>query len=148
MGEGQTILDFGYGSGTYTIPAAKLVGEEGDVFAQDINESALDELEETAKRKGLENIRRIESSGEGKIALENEEGDWVLLIDVLHEVDEKKKLFDEAYRVLNPSGSVCVYPMHIKGKEIKSLAKESNFEVKKELFDGRILLLEKSVNSN
>jgi len=36
VNKGQSVLDFGCGSGTYTIPAAKLVGESGRVYALDI----------------------------------------------------------------------------------------------------------------
>jgi len=32
---GKTVLDFGCGSGTYTIPAAKIAGEEEKVYALD-----------------------------------------------------------------------------------------------------------------
>lgn len=31
INRGQLVLDFGCGSGTYTIPAAKIVGEQGRV---------------------------------------------------------------------------------------------------------------------
>lgn len=138
--EGQSILDFGCGSGTYTIPAAKLVGEGGTVFALDVNEDAFDELEKTAEKEGLENISRIDSEGGERIPLEDNELDWTFLIDVLHEIEKKSKLFDEIYRALKPSGSVCVYPMHIEKEKVENMAEESNFEVKEELFDGRILL--------
>ena len=33
--KGHVVLDHGCGSGTYTIPAAKLVGDEGKVYALD-----------------------------------------------------------------------------------------------------------------
>ena len=33
--EGQKILDYGCGIGSYTFPAAKLVGEKGRVYALD-----------------------------------------------------------------------------------------------------------------
>ena len=41
---GKTVLDFGCGSGTYTIPAAKIVGKEGKVYALDKDKKVLDEL--------------------------------------------------------------------------------------------------------
>ena len=60
---GMAVLDFGCGSGTYTIPAAKLVGEGGRVYALDINKRALDRMEKKARKEGLKNIVRIDSSG-------------------------------------------------------------------------------------
>ena len=61
--EGQMVLDFGCGSGTYTIPAAKLVGKNGTVYALDVSSKALDRMEERAKQGGLRNIIRIDTTG-------------------------------------------------------------------------------------
>ncbi|KYH37203.1 MAG: methylase involved in ubiquinone/menaquinone biosynthesis, partial [Candidatus Bathyarchaeota archaeon B24] len=49
VGAGKVVLDFGCGSGTYTIPAARLVGDEGKVYALDVRKKALDEVEAKAK---------------------------------------------------------------------------------------------------
>jgi precorrin-6B methylase 2 len=43
---GQILLDFGCGSGNYVIPAARIVGDEGVVYALDKNYYALDALME------------------------------------------------------------------------------------------------------
>lgn len=48
VGTGQVVLDFGCGSGTYTIPAAKFVGEHGKVYALGLDLKALDKMEEKA----------------------------------------------------------------------------------------------------
>ena len=43
---GQIVLDFGCGSGTYTLPAARIVGSEGKVYALDKDKKALAVLAE------------------------------------------------------------------------------------------------------
>jgi len=53
---GQTVLDFGCGYGIYTIPAAKIVGEQGRVYALDKDKEALDDLMRKAESAGLRNI--------------------------------------------------------------------------------------------
>ncbi len=63
---GQTVLDFGCGSGTYTIPAAKIVGEQGRVYALDKDNEVLDELMQRAESTDLKNIERMGTSGEIK----------------------------------------------------------------------------------
>jgi precorrin-6B methylase 2 len=40
---GQTVLDFGCGLGIYTIPVAKIVGEQGRVYALDKDKEAVDQ---------------------------------------------------------------------------------------------------------
>ena len=51
--QGQVILDFGCGIGSYTIPVAKLVGERGKVYALDRQPFALKKVEERAEKEGL-----------------------------------------------------------------------------------------------
>ena len=38
---GQVVLDFGCGSGTYTVPAARTVGDKGKVYALDKDSKVL-----------------------------------------------------------------------------------------------------------
>ena len=141
---GQAVLDFGCGSGTYTIPAAKLVGEAGRVYALDINSRALDRMEEKAKQEGLGNIVRIDSSGEEDIRLEDETIDLMLLIDVLQEIDDREGLFDEAYRILKPGGVVSIYPMHVAEEEVERLATSRGLNLEDRKFQGRILIFRKA----
>ncbi|MCK4308341.1 methyltransferase domain-containing protein, partial [candidate division WOR-3 bacterium] len=53
--EGQTVLDFGCGSGYYTIPAAKIVGSNGKVYALDKDGEKLKEVAEMAASENLSN---------------------------------------------------------------------------------------------
>ena len=60
--ESQTILDFGCGTGLYAIPAARLVGKRGKIYALDKNAGALETLKESVRKEGLENVETIVSS--------------------------------------------------------------------------------------
>jgi len=140
---GSTVLDFGCGSGTYTIPAAKIVGESGLVYALDVSSTALDKMEKRADREGLKNIVRIDALGGVDVRLEDESIDHALLIDVLQEIDDREALFNEIYRILKPSGVEIVYPMHIAGEEVVKLATKRPFVLKEKKFDDRILVFKK-----
>jgi len=142
---GKTVLDFGCGTGTYTIPAARLVGDEGKVYALDMRKKALDEMEDKARKDGLKNIVRLETSGGVKIPLGSKTVDLILLIDVLHEIDDREGLFEEAYRVLKPGGALIVYPMHLarEMRRIEKLAAARGFRLEDRKFQGRILLFRK-----
>ena len=65
--KGHTVLDFGCGSGTYTIPVAKMVGKKGKVYALDKDKNALDNLMKKAELGRLKNIRRMATSGEQEL---------------------------------------------------------------------------------
>jgi len=108
-------LDFGCGSGNYAIPAAEIVGAEGTIYALDKNRGPLDELMRKAEAKGFTNIKRMETSGQLKIDLEEESIDVVLLYDVLHHyyfprARDRGRILQEVHRVLKPNGFVSFYP--------------------------------------
>lgn len=138
----QMVLDYGCGSGTYAIPAAKIVGESGLVYALDISRTTLDKMEKRANREGLKNIARIDAS-EFDVRLEDASIDHVLLIDVLQEIDDREALFDRVYRILKPEGAVIVYPMHMAGEEVIKLALKRPFVLQEKEFDDRILVFKK-----
>jgi len=136
--EGQVILDFGCGSGIYSLLAARIIEKEGKVYILDKNKTQLDELMEKAKSEGLRNMEIVKTSGKLKTPLRDESIDMVLLYDVLHSyyfsVDERKKLLREVYRVLKPNALLSVYPEHIELEEIKREIEEANFYFEVEYF--------------
>ena len=144
VGEGEKVLDFGCGSGTYTLPAAKLVGGHGVVYAQDVARSALEKLRRDAAAKGMENVSTILSEGGSDIPLDNEVLDRVMLIDVLQEVQDRRVLLGEAFRVLKLEGVLVVYPMHIDPGEVVVDASSSGFKLEKNVVKGRLLIFKKA----
>lgn len=140
IGEGQSVLDFGCGSGTYSIPAAKLVGRNGRIYSLDVNQGALEKLSRKAEKEGLDNIVTLLSSGNVDIPIDNETLKHVLLIDVLQEISDKDTLLEEIYRILKPDGLMTVYPMHIDSNEIIKLACRMKFRLKGRKFQERILV--------
>ncbi|MEA3432158.1 MAG: class I SAM-dependent methyltransferase [candidate division WOR-3 bacterium] len=150
--KGQTILDFGCGVGHYTIPAAKVTGKEGKVYAIDKDRDALEQLMQTAESEGLKNVVPIKTSGELKINLEDESADVVLLYDVLHymNVKERREIYDEVYRILKSDGFFSVYPKHLESNgalwnfsrmELETIIKEikrENFYFERKFFKSLI----------
>ena len=141
--EGQSILDFGCGSGTYSIPAARLVGENGRIYSLDVSQGALQKLSKNAEREGLENIVTLLSSGNDEIPIDNETQNHVLLIDVLQEISNKETLLGEIHRILKPDGLTTIYPMHIDADEVIRLASNVKLRLKGRIFQERILIFEK-----
>ena len=143
VGEGQSVLDFGCGSGTYSIPAAKLVGKNGKVYSLDVSQSALKKLSGRAEREGLDNIVPLLSAGKPEIPIDVDSLNHVLLIDVLQEIPEKERLFEEINRVLKPGGLVTVYPMHLDIDEVVKTASNAKIDLKERKYQEQILVFEK-----
>ena len=133
---GHTVLDFGCGSGTYTVPVAKIVGEQGRVHALDKDKETLDELVQKAESAGLKNIKRMETSGKLEINLADESVDVVLLFDVFHsyyfpQANDRRRLLDEIHRIMKPTAFVSVWPKHMESPA-KDEIESANFYLESE----------------
>ncbi len=136
--EGQIVLDFGCGSGYYTIPAARIVGGKGGVYALDKNRDSLNEVAKRAKIETLNNILLIKTSGKLRIPLEDESVDVTLLYDVIHSyyfsATERKELLTEIYRISKPGALISVYPRHMNLEDVKDEMEKANFPFARKLF--------------
>lgn len=55
--QGQKVLEVGCGPGFFTIPAAKIVGEQGLIYAVDINPFAIRRVKNKIAKEGLRNVK-------------------------------------------------------------------------------------------
>jgi len=139
---GRIVLDFGCRVGHYTIPAARVVTDQGIVYAVDKEQKALEQLRQKATDLNLKNIRIINTSGRVKLPLENGEVDVVLFYDVLHYLkkSDRKKLYREARRVLKQDGLLSVYPKHtLEDDPIREFSSLSVSDVKREIEDSNFV---------
>jgi len=114
VSEAQTVLDYGCGAGTFTIPSARIVGKEGEVYAFEARSSRLERVREKAKEAALSNIVTVLSdSSKLSIDLPDESVDIILVYDVMHEIDNRRGLLQELHRVLKGDGILSVFPMHM-----------------------------------
>ncbi len=105
--EGQTVLDFGCGTGDFTIPAAEIVKDSGKVYALDYFKRQLRIVKRRISKRGLKNVELIHSDEVSN--LPDESVDVVWMCDVLHEVSEKRNVLRELHRVLKDGGYLAIY---------------------------------------
>ncbi len=105
--EGQSFLDYGCGTGDFTIPAARIVGKRGKVYALDCFPRQLKIVEEKSKKAGLSNIETILS--DNKTSLPDECIDIVWMCDVFHEIEQRRAVLEEMHRVLKGEGVLAIY---------------------------------------
>ena len=109
---GFHILDYGCGSGSYTIVAAQLVGKSGKVYALDIHPIAIKRIQNIASKRKLTNVETILS--DCATGLPDKSIDVALLYDILHELSEPDKVLEELHRVLKPNGILSFNDHHMK----------------------------------
>jgi len=129
--KGQKVLDFGCHEGIYTIPAARVVGEKGRVYAVDADGKALTKTMKKIKSEGLKNVVGMIPSNELEVPLGKQSVDAVLLYDTLHrgyfpETESRKKIIGDLHRTLKKNGFMSVYLTHLKkyGMTFKKALKE------------------------
>ncbi|MBI2287614.1 MAG: class I SAM-dependent methyltransferase [Chloroflexi bacterium] len=105
--EGCTFLDYGCGTGAFTIPAAKIVGTRGKVYALDYFPRQLEIVKEELQKEGLANLETILSNQE--TGLPDESIDVIWMCDVLHEIKERRAVLEELHRVLRKEGTLAFY---------------------------------------
>ena len=108
--KGQVVLEYGCGIGSYTIPAAQIVGDEGSVYALDIHPLAIASVSKRSTREKLTNIKTILSDRD--TGLPDESVDVILLYDTFHLVQDKQSLLEELHLILKPGGFLSADHMH------------------------------------
>lgn len=125
--KGDYVLEYGCGPGSFTVPIAKSIGSEGEVFAADIHPLASEKIRRKAEENGLNNIETIIT--DCKTELASNSIDKVILIDVLHNLKNYEENLKEFSRVLKKDGRLWVDDHHFDEKQIeKRIAKNELFE--------------------
>lgn len=100
------LVEIGSGYGTFTVPTAKLI--RGKLYAFDIEEEMIENLNQKIRNQQIDNIRLekrdilAQSTG-----LPENSIDYVMLFNILHH-ELPLDFIDEAYRILKPDGKIGI----------------------------------------
>jgi ubiquinone/menaquinone biosynthesis C-methylase UbiE len=137
--EGDIIFDCCCGEGNYAIPAAKISGKNGMVYAMDMNKNKLDTLKGKSNLENLKNIKIIEKEFKKSIPLPDKSIDMVLLYDIFwyFSIEDIRlpALLDEVYRILKNNGLLSIYPEHVDTNRLKLIIINANFRWEQEFFN-------------
>jgi ubiquinone/menaquinone biosynthesis C-methylase UbiE len=104
---GQLVADLGAGVGWYSLRIAKRVAPSGAVFAVDVQQGMLDQLQARMKEAGVRNIYPV-LGGEADPMLPEGKMDWILLVDVYHELAQPQAMLAKIRQALAPEGKVAL----------------------------------------
>lgn len=119
VGEGESLLDVGCGSGIDLIFASNFVGETGQVCGIDITPEMRSVAEQNAKSLGLRNIEIREGSAEA-IPYADRVFDIVISNGVLNLSTMKELAFLEIFRVLGPGGRLQFADIVLEGEAARN----------------------------
>lgn len=107
---GSFVIDFGAGFGSYSLLLSDIVGQKGSVFAVDFQKHLIDKIKKDANDMGKKNIYPMHADIEklGGVPLSGGVADYVLIVNVMNEVVDKRIVFEEAKRLLKNSGRLVV----------------------------------------
>lgn len=105
--DGMRVLEIGPGPGTFTIEAAKRVGERGRLFAIDIQPSVVSRLRGRLRKDRITNVV-AEVASAHELPFSNNTFDRAFMVAVLGEIPDKKKALLEARRILKDDGLLAI----------------------------------------
>lgn len=100
---GWVVADIGAGDGFFTLPAARMVGPRGAVYAVDASVGRLNRLHETAEEEGVENIRIRAGAAEEFVICEGC-ADLAFFGICLHDFADPRAVLRNAMTALKPGG--------------------------------------------
>ncbi len=107
---GATVADLGAGTGAFSFPIAEKVGPTGKVYACDVQKDILVRLENDARDRGLKNIQTVLSNVEihQGTKLRDASVDWVIVSNVLFQIEDRPLFAKEVARILKPGGALVI----------------------------------------
>ena len=129
--QGMSLLEVGPGPGTFTFEAARQVGDKGQVYAVDIQESIVTSLSQKIEQQGIPNVS-VEQASAYDLPYSDQYFDRIFMIAVLGEIPDKQRALAEFRRVLKDDGFLAIGeflpdPDYPRRKTVTSWCQDSGF---------------------
>jgi ubiquinone/menaquinone biosynthesis C-methylase UbiE len=128
---GMIVMDVGCGMGLFSIAMARMVGENGQVIAVDLQQQMLDVLWRRAQRANVADRIQLHKCEQDRLGVDTLT-DFAVAFMMIHEVPDQRRLLGEIHGCLKPDGRLLVTEprLHVSGKafgQTVAVAKELGF---------------------
>jgi predicted methyltransferase len=130
--DGDVVADVGAGTGYFTRPMARAVAPSGTVYAVDIQPEMIALLERNVEKAGLTNVVAVLGTGDDP-KLPRASLDWILLVDVYHELQQPKAMLARMREALKPTGKVALIEYRLEGLSAVHILEEHRMSPKQAL---------------
>jgi arsenite methyltransferase len=128
MKTGDTVVDLGSGAGNDAFVARSVVGPEGKVIGIDMTEKMIERARANAYKLNYQNVEFRLGDIEN-MPLAGSVADVVVSNCVLNLVPDKKKAFEETFRILKPGGHFSVSDIVLEGELPENLRQAAELYV-------------------
>jgi ubiquinone/menaquinone biosynthesis C-methylase UbiE len=107
LDSGQKVLEVGCGPGFFTVPAAKIVGEEGSALALDVNPLAVEHVQRKIEAEGVTNVE-VTIANAAQTDLPAQHFDLAFVFGFAQPIGGMEAIWPELHRLLKPAGTLSV----------------------------------------
>jgi ubiquinone/menaquinone biosynthesis C-methylase UbiE len=108
VSSGMTLLDVGCGTGLFTVEMARMLGDNGQVHAVDLQPSMIERTRARATGAGVTHMVQLHHGGVYDLPFADDTIDLAVLISTLGEVPDKPAALSELRRVLKPGARLGI----------------------------------------
>jgi ubiquinone/menaquinone biosynthesis C-methylase UbiE len=108
--KGKSVLEIGCGTGFFTVPAGRLIGDQGSLVSMDILQESVDYVSGKVTEAGLENTHVVKGNAL-RTGLPDQSFQTIILFGIIPApMIPLKELMKEIHRVLTHEGILAVWP--------------------------------------
>jgi len=119
----ESAAEVGCGNGYFALPAARIIDPE-PVYALDLDDEMLAELEQLADQQNIDNVVPLHGDARDLASVLPSRVDTILIANTFHGVDDQRGLVAQVRDALKPEGSFIVINWQNRPRETTTVADE------------------------